>query len=145
MSGSTYCDVRTGHDLTLAAPSATYHTGPTLPVFLPPSIANISKTTWLREHCDSVRRFSATLITCAGALGVPKECLHLFFEKGTTSAFNAEGSLFFNLRMWEEMRNAVNAGKAEEGEGERYWFVVLCHEVAHNLDKGHGPEHGFWT
>ncbi|KAH0538541.1 hypothetical protein FGG08_004874 [Glutinoglossum americanum] len=139
---ATYCDIRPGKDLVLAAPPCA--TSNTLPIFLPPSFMNY-KTTWLREHTDSANRFAATLAICADALGVSRECLHVFFEeKGNTMAFNREGSLFFNLRAWEDLGHGSDEGKGGE-EGKRYWLVVVCHEVAHNLVKGHGAEHGYWT
>ncbi|KAI9776655.1 MAG: hypothetical protein M1839_009461 [Geoglossum umbratile] len=137
---STYCDVQQAKDLVLATPPPTA-ANRKAPIFLPPSLIS-TKIAWLRQHEESADRFTAVLEKCAGSLGVPKECLSLFFEEtGTTMAFNSNGSLFFNLRAWEEMGFEQKTGR----ERERYWFVVFCHEVAHNLVKGHGPEHGYWT
>jgi hypothetical protein len=104
-----------------------------------------NKSTFLTVHSDSATQFSAVLDTCAAALGISRDCLHLFFEEtGTTEAFNSNGSLFFNLRAWEEMGHGRREGEGRE-RAEIHWFVVFCHEVAHNLAQGHGTVHGFWT
>jgi hypothetical protein len=141
-TNNTYCDVRPGKDLILASPSA--KNKKTLPLFLPRSLIT-KNSTFSIDHSHSASQLSAILGTCADALGISMECLYLFFEEtGVTVAFNRNGSLFFNLRAWEEMGHGRKGG-GEMGQVGRYWFVVFCHEVAHNLVQGHGPEHGFWT
>ncbi|KAH0537512.1 hypothetical protein FGG08_005687 [Glutinoglossum americanum] len=142
-AANTYCDVRPGRDLTLASmPSASNDSS--LPLFLPRSLVH-NASFFAIEHADSIRQLTAILRVCADALGMWRECLHLFFEEtGVTVAFNTDGSLFFNLRAWEELGHGWKEGGGSK-EAERFWFVVFCHEVAHNLILGHGPEHGFWT
>jgi hypothetical protein len=141
-TNNTYCDIRPGKDLILASPSAKNEK--TLPLFLPRPLVAKSPTFPI-DHSHSASQLSGILGTCADALGISMECLYLFFEEtGVTVAFNRNGSLFFNLRAWEEMGHG-RKGREEMGQVGRFWFVVFCHEVAHNLVRGHGAEHGFWT
>ncbi|KAG5190896.1 hypothetical protein JKP88DRAFT_251844 [Tribonema minus] len=68
--------------------------------------------------------------------------LRLFWDDSTVIAFNKGGSLFFNMEYW--LRQCKQAPPAE-GNADRdrryFWFVVFCHELAHNVAKGHGKDH----
>ena len=73
---------------------------------------------------------------------------HLFLPPdhdptGTAIAFNSGGALYFNFRYFESLHFAQNNGDSRECYS--YWFVVGCHELAHNLAKAHDRNHGFYT
>lgn len=62
---------------------------------------------------------------------------------GAAIAFNAGGALYFNFRYFHSLHFAKNLNDRKECYS--YWFVVACHELAHNLCKDHGRNHGFYT
>ena len=57
-------------------------------------------------------------------------------EQTTKIAFNRGGSLFFSLSYHMEVVTQQQAGSAAS-----FWFVVVCHELAHNQEEGHGKPH----
>ena len=88
---------------------------------------------------------------------LPPAALHIFYnETGSAIAFNRAGSLFCNFRFFLQLHaqyfaaTAADAGNAN-GNAERradaavWWWVVLAHELAHNLVKPHNAQHSFYT
>jgi hypothetical protein len=52
-------------------------------------------------------------------------------------AFNLNTSLYFNLRYYSQCHYKH---KTEE-EALRFWFVIFCHELAHNVESNHNKQH----
>ena len=71
--------------------------------------------------------------------------LNIFYDpSGRTIAFNRQGSVFANFRYFKQLHEgAVLAG--DRREALVYWFVILCHELAHNLVADHSSNHSFYT
>lgn len=68
--------------------------------------------------------------------------LSIFWEDGRTIAFNKGGSLFFNLKYYMQQREAQGKARSvDHATLADYWFVVMAHELAHNIANGHGKEH----
>ena len=76
------------------------------------------------------------------------QSLHIYYnESGSSIAFNRQGSIFCNLRYflqlhWSSFGAAAGQGKQKAAV---YWFVTLCHELAHNLVEEHSQQHEFYT
>jgi hypothetical protein len=80
---------------------------------------------------------------------VSPKVLHIFYdEKGGTMAFNTGGSLFFNFRFFLQLHSqhieGQNAGQGK-AEAATWWWVVLAHELAHNLESTHNSDHSYYT
>jgi hypothetical protein len=85
-------------------------------------------------------RFAQTLLLlCRDAFALDLGHINIVWEDSERVAFNLvpRGSLFFNLRYAE----AWMAKSASPLELLDYWFVVVCHELAHNAHSHHGAEH----
>jgi hypothetical protein len=70
----------------------------------------------------------------------PKD-IHIFYDGTSNSiAFNRNRELFFNLKFYRELHDeeckiipTINAMT--------YWFMMFCHELAHNFIQHHNSEH----
>ncbi|KAK6436530.1 hypothetical protein LTR95_007271, partial [Oleoguttula sp. CCFEE 5521] len=128
----TYCDSTPATDIVRLNSTGL---GTNMGVFVSRSTPN--KDRFVGEHEESIRAFSALLRTCAQIFGLDERTLNIYYEpSGAGIAFNSRQSIFCNLRVFEEgqMDNALV-----------YWFVTLCHELAHNLVHEHGQAHSFHT
>ena len=106
--------------------------------------------------------FAALLTRIASVLGVSKSALHLYYDTATARiAYNSGGSLFFNLRYYLQCHRPVcvtgvptrnrSRGKAKGRKSKpaarspqdvvSFWFVTMCHELAHNVEGGHNALH----
>lgn len=59
------------------------------------------------------------------------------------TAFNANGGIYCNIRYYYGLH--YSKGKPQSKECYSYWFITLCHELAHNLVSGHTKDHAFYT
>lgn len=72
---------------------------------------------------------------------LPRKAMHIFYdEAGGTIAFNSNGSVFCNFRFWMQLHE-----NSDRVAGAAYWWIVVAHELAHNLVKEHSAEHSFYT
>lgn len=97
---------------------------------------------FMRENEVSLKSFADVLHSlCVGVFGLKVPSLAIYHDPaGTTIAFNRGKALHFNLRFFHALHFLAN--KQETRECYSYWFVVICHELAHNLVHGHNKEHG---
>ncbi|KAL2177867.1 uncharacterized protein P884DRAFT_284485 [Thermothelomyces heterothallicus CBS 202.75] len=102
---------------------------------------------FVAAHVDGIARFEALLRDVAAVYGLSDRALHIFYdERGKTIAFNSNGSVFCNLRFWEQLhsREGMQSGQGRV-EATTWWWVVVAHELAHNLVSVHGSEHSYYT
>ncbi|KAF2756269.1 hypothetical protein EJ05DRAFT_478282 [Pseudovirgaria hyperparasitica] len=101
----------------------------------------------LLEKVRGSRGQFGVLLTClAGIFGLSKEHMHIFYDAGSsTIAFNLGGALFFNAWWFWALHGEGQAeGKrATITEVWDYWYIVACHELAHNLVKEHSSAHEY--
>ena len=99
---------------------------------------------WL-ANVPAFDAFEAVLRLIADAMQIPPHALHIFFDESSdTIAFNSNRSLFCNYRYFYQLHLAdVQQGRAADAVV--YWFVTLCHELAHNLSSDHGSAHSYYT
>lgn len=134
-----YCDATPGQDLTYVGKI----TGMEFYVH-----RNVQPNDVLEQYGQAMKRFNSILTELATKVfQLQLECIHLFYDtEGPTIAFNLSGSLFMNFRYYLALHEAT---KKEEETSKRkealiYWFMTLCHEIAHNFVSEHNSEHEFY-
>ncbi|ORX44853.1 hypothetical protein BCR36DRAFT_334006 [Piromyces finnis] len=73
--------------------------------------------------------------------------MHVYYNnEGNTVAFNRRNSLFFNLRFFKGLHydNQFKNNKEARSEALIYWFMTMCHELAHNFEADHNNTHEFF-
>ena len=142
---SSYCDERPGHDITFAAESP--HG---IKIFLSRDMTD--RSAFLIAHRAGLGEFSAILLDCASVYALHPQSIHIFYdETGSTIAFNRQGSLFCNFRFFEQLhlRSLLDQKPSLRSKNRVdalvYWWVVLAHELAHNLVAAHSAEHSYYT
>lgn len=88
------------------------------------------------EHVQGAQVMAQVLLQLAGVFGIPANSLHMWIGyKGRRIAFNRGNSLYFNLTVFIDLRFRTRS------ECMRYWYMVMCHELAHNNVSAHNEEH----
>jgi hypothetical protein len=136
----SYCDSKPGHDLTFVR-----DLDQGMKFFLSRHTADTQ--TFFAAHRASIASFAALLVNCAAIFDLPVSTLNIFADQqGSTIAFNRNGSIFCNLRYFEQLHSS-GLETSSEGlmEAMAYWWITLCHELAHNLVGDHGPQHSYYS
>jgi hypothetical protein len=137
----SYCDERPSHDLVFAADSSSG-----IKVFVAKSTAN--RSAFLMENSAGLSAFSSILVDCAKIFAVRPDSISIFYEStGKTIGFNSQGSIFCNYLYFQHLHQAGILQGNRDGRGDAlvYWWVILCHELAHNLIADHSSDHSFYT
>ncbi|KAI9674257.1 MAG: hypothetical protein M1829_003804 [Trizodia sp. TS-e1964] len=140
---ATYCDNNDGKNLSLCGKTTSG-----LKIFLQNISNNRFHETFFSDNQSHLNRFADILTQCGRLFGLPADSLHIFYDKPESSrtiAFNLTGSVFCNFRFFQDMHLPKLLNHAAEGEQEAlvYWWIVISHELAHNLVKDHSSAHGF--
>ncbi|KAA8563640.1 hypothetical protein EYC84_011663 [Monilinia fructicola] len=141
-----YCDSTSGQNLTYFADASNGTR-----IFISndrrnansPNMADI-----LAANVSSLNIFAALLHEAADIYSLPRKAIHIFYDDhGNTIAFNSKGSIFCNFRFFQQLHLKKLESKAgeEKAEAGAYWWVVLAHELAHNLVGPHNSDHSFYT
>ncbi|KAM3470358.1 hypothetical protein MY5147_006459 [Beauveria neobassiana] len=104
---------------------------------------------FLSSHRGAVNAFANLLVDVGRIYGLSSTVLHMYYdERGNTIAFNTGGSIFCNLRFFLQL-HAAQVGEGEAGAGwadaATWWWVVIAHELAHNLVAVHNSNHSYYT
>ena len=150
---TSYCDEHPSHDLAFVA-DLQYG----IQMFLSPTtVANSTSSTFLARHAAALKAFAGLLKDVAGIFALDVKSVNVFFdERGKTIAFNRNGSVFCNYLYFqqlheERMMQGPDQGLAQGGPAQSradalvYWWVILCHELAHNLVADHSSNHSYYT
>jgi hypothetical protein len=112
----------------------------------------IPQNDFLSQNSSALNSFANLLYEIADIYNLQRNALHIFFdESGATIAFNSNGSIFCNFRFFAQLhsKRLQSPESSEAGEGKveaaAYWWIVLAHELAHNLVKEHSADHSFYT
>ncbi|KAK5676920.1 hypothetical protein LTS10_010684 [Elasticomyces elasticus] len=133
----SYCDSKPGHDLI----HITDLNG--MKLFLS---RGRDSSAFLQAHREALAQFTYILAETASIFALAPSNLNIFHdEQGASIAFNSNGSIFCNLRYFEQLH--MHAMSAAEGrvEAGAYWWITLCHELAHNLVSDHSSQHSYYT
>ncbi|KAF2154559.1 hypothetical protein K461DRAFT_275672 [Myriangium duriaei CBS 260.36] len=140
---STYCDSRPGQDLTFVADSK-----PGIKMFMSRTSTPEQRKAFLQSNAAAINSFALLLIDIGGIFLLKPQSLHIYYmESGNSIAFNSNGSLWCNIRFFLQLHWAGFNAAGGEGKQEAavYWWVTLCHELAHNLVQEHGSRHEYYT
>lgn len=98
-------------------------------------------TPFLMSTADS---FRVILQKLQSIYRFPWDSIAVFVDNDTsTIAFNYNGSIFVNLMVF--IQEFLNTSAWSPSSALDYWFVVIAHELAHNLVSAHGAKHSFFT
>lgn len=140
---STYCDSTPAQNITFLADASNG-----MRIFVAKNLP--SATDFLSNNSSALNNFASTLFDVAAVYNLPRKALHIFYdEQGSTIAFNSNGSVFCNFRFFAQlhqnkMEHSLDITSAKT-EATAYWWIVIAHELAHNLVKEHNAEHSFYT
>lgn len=88
--------------------------------------------------------FKVILLKLQSIYRFPWASLAIYCDSDTsTIAFNYNGSIFVNLIVFIQKFYSSNLWSPSSALD--YWFVVLAHELAHNLVSVHGAKHSFFS
>ncbi|KAL4898511.1 hypothetical protein BDV59DRAFT_167032 [Aspergillus ambiguus] len=137
----SYCDEKPSHDLEFVA---TLASGINVLVVrtLPDRVG------FLGRNSTAINMFASILIECASVFNLRPDSLSIFYDPGgKTIAFNRAGSLFCNYFYFQTLheKELLQGSSANRSEALVYWWVILCHELAHNLVGDHSSAHSYYT
>ncbi|KAJ2999974.1 hypothetical protein HDV02_001231 [Globomyces sp. JEL0801] len=103
----------------------------------------------LSNNSDATLRFSHVLQFLSEVFGLRKNCIQVYWDSdGSTIAFNRNRELFFNLRYYlgwhyQPIQQSYKVSM-ENPQTFYYWYMVFCHELAHNFHGPHDSTHEYW-
>lgn len=142
---STYCDSKPAQNIVFAAQAPRG-----MKVYLDKQLS-MDQVSFLTANTDAIAKFEALLREIADVYGVSPTAIQIHFdEEGPCIAFNTNGSIFCNLRFFNQLQyGKMRAGGATATTGKTeaviWWFVVVAHELAHNLVSTHDANHSYYT
>ncbi|CAG8176451.1 unnamed protein product [Penicillium olsonii] len=137
----SYCDERPSHDLEFVAT-------------LPKSGMNVlftktvpDRSTFLATNRAGFNLFASILLDCGSIFSMRADSLSIFYDPGgKTIAFNRAGSVFCNYFYFQTLQEKALLEKSTDAtDAIVYWWVILCHELAHNLVGDHSSAHSYYT
>ena len=134
----SYCDEKPSHDLDFIA---------TLPcgINLLFSKALGDRSTFIAQNGAGINAFASVLIECASVFALSINTLSVFYDAGgRTIAFNRAGSIFCNYFYFQQLHETALLQGQDTTEALVYWWVILCHELAHNLVGDHSSAHSYY-
>ncbi|KAL2067761.1 hypothetical protein VTL71DRAFT_15857 [Oculimacula yallundae] len=139
---ATYCDSTPSQNITFLADASNGTR-----IFVSKTLS-MDPTLFLSSNVSALNTFSLLLQDICDVYALPRRAMHIFYdESGGTIAFNSGGAIFCNFRFYSQLHVAKMAGGSGEGKSEAaaYWWIVVAHELAHNIVKEHNAEHSFYT
>ncbi|KAK0383551.1 hypothetical protein NLU13_9462 [Sarocladium strictum] len=136
---ATYCDSKPAHNITFAAEASNG-----MKVYVSKDMST-DAATFLNGNIGAINAFAAILLDIGSVYALSPKVLHIFYdEKGGTIAFNTGGSIFCNFRFFLQLHAGRMTGEGKV-EAATWWWVVLAHELAHNLVSTHNSDHSYYT
>ncbi|GIZ46351.1 hypothetical protein CKM354_000947900 [Cercospora kikuchii] len=136
---TSYCDSRPGHNLQY---TAELNNG--IKLYLDRSHSD--PNTFLQTYREAIAVFVSILSELATIFQVSPQAIHVYHDlTGSAIAFNSNGSIFCNLRYFMQLHMAGMGSPHGRVEALAYWYMTLCHELAHNLVSNHDSNHSYYT
>lgn len=137
----SYCDERPSHDLEFAA---------ALPggVQILTARTITDRTEFLANNRDGIKLFASIILDCGSIFSMLPASLSIFYDPGSkTIAFNRAGSIFCNYFYFKQLQEQalLQSANPDRTDAIVYWWVILCHELAHNLVEDHSSAHSYYT
>ncbi|KAI0166800.1 hypothetical protein GGR52DRAFT_75089 [Hypoxylon sp. FL1284] len=137
---ATYCDDTIGKDLNFVAEASN-----SMRVFVSNAVQPFDPGQFLSANHSAINLFAAILAEVSDVYSINRAALHIFYdEAGGTIAFNRNGSIFCNLRFFSQL-HVDHLGGDGRAQATVWWWVVLAHELAHNLVQPHNSDHSYYT
>ncbi|KHO00285.1 Neutral zinc metallopeptidase [Metarhizium album ARSEF 1941] len=137
---ATYCDQTPAQHISFAAESSNG-----MKVYVAKSMQG-DAATFLSANIGPINSFSSLLVEIGSVYSLSPSVLHIFYdESGGTIAFNTGGSIFCNFRFFLQLHSAHVQSGSGKAEAATWWWVVLAHELAHNLVSPHNSDHSYYT
>ncbi|EAQ86008.1 hypothetical protein CHGG_07261 [Chaetomium globosum CBS 148.51] len=112
---TSYCDSMAGQNLAFAAEAPRG-----MRVFLARDLS-VPHGQFVASRVDNIARFESLLRDVAAVYGLSDRVLHMYYdEQGGTIAFNSSGSVFCNMRFWEQLHKGMEQGQARV-EAATWW------------------------
>ncbi|KAI1214814.1 uncharacterized protein F4807DRAFT_404646 [Annulohypoxylon truncatum] len=138
---ATYCDDTIGKDLYFVADASNG-----MRVFVSNHIPNFNAADFLKTNHAAINAFASLLLTVGAVYSINRSAIHIFYEQGgNTIAFNRAGSIFCNLRFYNQLHGDQPASGEARASAAVWWWVVVAHELAHNLVGPHNADHSYYT
>ena len=135
----SYCDKKLGHDLAFIA-----EMGSGIKIFL--SRTHVDPNAFLTTNRDAIATFVRILSEISSIFDLATSTVNIFHDdSGAAIAFNSNGSLFCNLRYFMQLHLAQMGEPEGKVEAMAYWWITMCHELAHNLVSDHSAQHSYYT
>jgi hypothetical protein len=137
----SYCDTTPGQDISFITTSSNG-----IKIFLSNKLTTPPDQFIHSEH-QGIKTFSTLLLDLCALFNLSRESIHIFYDNaGRTIAFNQDGALFFNYHYFLTLhRDTWETSHGTKIEALAYWWITLCHELAHNLVKEHSARHSFYA
>ncbi|CAK4029887.1 Hypothetical predicted protein [Lecanosticta acicola] len=137
---SSYCDSAPGHDLQFITELGSNG----IRLYLTRS--HPDPNGFLQTYRQALAEFVVVLGEVANVFELPPQTINVFHDdSGPAIAFNSNGSLFCNLRYFMQLHSAQMSTSEGKVEAMAYWWITLCHELAHNLVSQHDQQHSYYT
>lgn len=139
---ATYCDKNSAHNITFAAEASNG-----MKVYVARELSH-DAATFLSQNRAQINTFAALLVEIGNIYSLSPQVLHIYYDQtGGTIAFNTGGSIFCNLRFFLHLHASQLSGKDgyAKADAATWWWVVIAHELAHNLVSQHNSEHSYYT
>ncbi|CAG8499425.1 7450_t:CDS:10, partial [Scutellospora calospora] len=92
----------------------------------------------------ALTRFIGILNDLGEIFEIPPKTIHVFYDTTSNSiAFNRGKALFFNFRFYLGLHEDIESIKPSI-DTIMYWFMTVCHELAHNFIIPHNSEHEYY-
>ncbi|KAJ9484958.1 hypothetical protein VN97_g8399 [Penicillium thymicola] len=138
----SYCDERPSHDLEFVA------TLPSSGVNVLFTKAVTERSAFLSKNRVGFNLFASILLDCGAIFSMRADSLTIFYDPGgKTIAFNRGGSIFCNYFYFQTLQEQelLKSATPDRADAIVYWWVILCHELAHNLVGDHSSAHSYYT
>lgn len=145
---STYCDSKPAQNIV-----AVGNAPKQMRVYLHKDLVS-TMSDFMGTNLGAIAKFETLLRDVAEVYGVSSTAMQIHYDaEGPCIAFNTNGSIFCNLRFflqlhYQKMNTAAagsTAAAAARVEATIWWFVVVAHELAHNLVAAHDANHSYYT
>jgi hypothetical protein len=153
-AASSYCDARPAQDLVEVGKSHGIRLFVARSLRRPDGRISFLEPPRRAENEAGCAVFGRLLAHLAGVFGMnPAAVVHIFVdERGSSIAFNASGALFFNYHYFRSLHLPAIMGARSDSEKRAahlaavsYWWITMCHELAHNMVSEHSAAHSFYT
>lgn len=137
----SYCDEKMAQTLTFIADGK--HG---IHIFISQSIiATTDTSSFLAKNSLGLGAFATLLKDVAAVFALDLASINIFHDNGKSIAFNRHGSIFCNYLYFQQLHEErLLRGAGDRSEAMLYWWVTLCHELAHNLVADHSSEHSYY-